>query len=112
MQSLSKQQAGFQQGTTISDEEDHCNETDDIMNVEIGIQTDDLPRSCKYGCDLIEGNDAATKFYTGLPTWNLFMLIFDFVAPFIPRIRKSKSKLTLQDELLIVLTRLRLILPF
>ena len=33
------------------------------------------------------------------------MLIFNFVAPYI---RKSRSKLTLQDELLMVLMRLRL----
>ena len=36
------------------------------------------------------------------------MLIFNFVAPYIPRITKSRSKLTIQDELLMVLMRLRL----
>ena len=27
------------------------------MEVEVGIQIDELPCTCKYGCDLIEGND-------------------------------------------------------
>ena len=33
---------------------------------------------------------------------------FNFTAPYVPRFRKSKSKLTLRDELLMVLMRLRL----
>ena len=77
-------------------------------NVEVGIQTDELLRTCKYGCDLIKDNDTATKFYTGLPSWDMYMLIFNFTASYIPRIRKSRSKLTLLDELLMVLMRLRL----
>ena len=78
------------------------------IKVEVGVQTDELLRTCKYGCDLIKDNDTATKFYTGLPSWDMYMLIFNFVAPYIPRITKSRSKLTLQDELLMVLMRLRL----
>lgn len=102
-----------QQGNNES-EDAECDESEregsgnDIMKVEVGIQTDELPRTCKYGCDLIEGNDTATKFYTGLPSWDVYMLIFNFTAPYVPRFRKSKSKLTLQDELLMVLMRLRL----
>ena len=102
-----------QQGNNES-EDAECDESEredsgnDIMKVEVGIQTDELPCTCKYGCDLIEGNDTATKFYTGLPSWDAYMLIFNFTAPYIPRFRKSKSKLTLQDELLMVLMRLRL----
>ena len=72
------------------------------MKVEVGIQIDKLPRTCKYGCDLIEGNDMTTKFY-------VYMLIFNFTAPYVPRFRKSKSKLTLRDELLMVIMQLRLV---
>ena len=46
-------------------------------------------------------------FLPGICTY-VYMLIFKFVAPYIPRIRKSRSKLTLQDELLMMLMRLRL----
>ena len=75
-----------QQGNNKS-EDAECDESEregsgnDIIKVEVGIQTDELPRTCKYGCDLIEGNDTATKFYTGLPSWDVYMLIFNFTAP-------------------------------
>ena len=91
-----------------SDDAESDAQGDKEGKVEVGIQTDELLRTCKYGCDLIKDNDTATKFYTGLPSWDMYMLIFNFVAPYIPRIRKSRSKLTLQDEFLMVLMRLRL----
>ena len=45
------------------------------IKVEVGIQTDELLRTCKYGCDLIRDNDAATKFYTGLPSWDVYGML-------------------------------------
>lgn len=34
----------------------------------------------KYGSDLVEGDDAKTKFYTGLSSWGVFMHVFTFVV--------------------------------
>ena len=96
------------ENTLVKSSDADENENDEKGKVDVKIQTDELPRTCKYGCDLIEDNDAATKFYTGLPSWDMYMLVFNFVASYIPRVRKSRSKLTLQDELLMVLMRLRL----
>ena len=93
-----------QQGSDDAESNAKANEEIEIK-VDAGVQTDELLRTCKYGCDLIKDNDTATKLYTGLPSWDMYMLIFNFVAPYIPRIR---SKLILQDELLMVLMRLRL----
>ena len=40
------------------------------IKVEVGVQTDELLRTCKYGCDLIKDNDTATKFYS---YWSSFL---------------------------------------
>ena len=66
--------------------------------------------SIPVSMDVTKDNDTVTKFYTGLPSWDMYMLIFNFAVPlvYIPRSRKSRSKLILQDKLLMVLMRLRL----
>ena len=57
----------------------------------------------------LKDNDSKTKFYTGLPTWTLFVRVFNLVSPFII---PSRTRLDLQDELILVLVKLRLNLPF
>ena len=55
----------------------------------------------------IQGNDKATGYYTGLPTWGMFLHLFMFLSA---DVSPSKN-ITLEDELLIyfpVLSRLRL----
>ena len=53
---------------------------------------------------MIKENDEKTNFYTGLPSWSVFQKIFNFLSPhFAP----SRS-LPLEDELIMVLMRLRL----
>ena len=48
--------------------QNECNESEregsgnDITKIEVGIQTNELPCTCKYGCDLIKGNDTAPNF--------------------------------------------------
>ena len=54
-------------------------------------------------------NDDKTRFYTGLPKWSLVLQIFSLVSPFISL---SHTRLTLQDELVLVLVKLRLNSPF
>ena len=83
---------------SINQQESHDAESDaqgardkegNEIKVEVGIQTDELFRSCKYGCDLIKDNDTATKFYTGLPSWDMYMLIFNFIGPCIPNLGQN-----------------------
>ena len=57
----------------------------------------------------LKENDAMTRFYTGLPKWALFGQIFSLISPFIT---PSRTRLTLQDELILVLVKLRLNPPF
>ena len=58
----------------------------------------------KFGIRTIEGNDDRTKFYTGLPSWAVFLHLFLFLAA--PA--SSSCKLSLEDEIYIALLRLRL----
>lgn len=55
---------------------------------------------------MIRGNDKATKFNTGLPLWVEFLHLFLFLSPLVP----ASGTLCLEDELLLVLVRLRLAL--
>ena len=57
-----------------------------------------------FGIRTIEANDEKTKFYTGLPSWGVFLHLFLFLAP--PP--SPFSKLSLENELFLVLIRLRL----
>ena len=57
-----------------------------------------------FGVGMIEGSDTATKFYTGLPTWGMFLHVFMFLSPFVTPSRSAK----LDDEYFAVLVRLRL----
>ena len=52
----------------------------------------------------INDNNAKTKFYTGLPTYHIFMVVFNFLYPFVNR----PTKLSLMDEFLLVMMKLRL----
>ena len=68
-------------------------------------------RTAVYGCDLIRDNDQNVKFYTGLHSWLVFMHILSLVAPHVPK-KRSSTALKLEDELLLVLMKLRLNLLF
>ena len=70
--------------------------------------------------ELISGNDNKTKLYTGLPAYAVFEAIFVYLEPQLARARREcvaddiystkgrKRKLTLREEFLAVLMRLRL----
>ena len=61
-----------------------------------------------HPCDLIEGNDKKTEFYTGLPSWEVFLKVYKLLIAHAPLQKWQRSHLTLKDELVIVLMRLRL----
>lgn len=61
-----------------------------------------------FGAFFMEGNDHMTKFYTGLPSWDVFELVYSILIPHVPKKWSVNSKLQPRDELLLVLMRLRL----
>ena len=58
----------------------------------------------QFGVDKIQGNDHMTRFYTGLLSWGVFLHIFCFLSPYVTPF----SRLCQEDELFLVLIRLRL----
>ena len=57
----------------------------------------------------LANDDGKTKFYTGVPKWTNFEQLFSLLSS---HVTPSRTKLTLQDELVLVLVKLRLNLPF
>ena len=57
-----------------------------------------------FGVNVIQHSDQMTRFYTGLPTWAVFLHIFHFLAAYVT----ASSSLCLEDELFMTLVRLRL----
>ena len=57
-----------------------------------------------FGIRTIEANDDKTKYYTRLPSWSVFLHLYLFLAPH----SSPFSKLSLENELFLVLVRLRL----
>ena len=53
-----------------------------------------------HGCRVhyIEDDDKRTKFYTGLTTFYLFQMVFDFVVTLIQMLQKLPGKLFLMDK--------------
>lgn len=62
-----------------------------------------------FGESIINDSDKKTNFYTGLQSYMLFTIVFDYVSG---TISKSITKLSLKDELFIFLVKLRLNLCF
>ena len=65
--------------------------------------------SSTISASFLMDNDKKTKFYTGLPKWSLFVQVFSLLSS---HIVPSRTKLTLQDELIVVFMKLCLNCPF
>ena len=78
-----------------SDEKDYTNDEEDIelTKMDAWSQTEEEPvlvqenrllrkkvEDMRFGFKTIEGNDGRTKFYTGLPSWAVFLHLFLFLA--------------------------------
>ena len=61
-------------------------------------------RRSAFGVTAIQGNDKATRFYTGLTNYGVFLHLFMFLAPFV----KPSRSLSLDNEFFLTLTKLRL----
>ena len=75
----------------------------------LGLKPAGVQMSNAISAEFLKENDDITRFYTGLPKWSLIVQIFLLLSPFIT---PSRIRLTLQDELILVLVKLRLNPPF
>jgi len=48
----------------------------------------------------MEGNDSVTKFYPGLPSWDVFEHVYSVLILHVPKKWSTHSKLQPRDELL------------
>ena len=91
-------------------------QTDSIQSHDISVQADfsvhvdtaddeKLPRG-QLDVSMIELNDKATNFYTGLPAWSaVYFHLFMFLSPFVTKVCTT---MTMDNQILLTLTRLRL----
>ena len=78
-------------------------ETQSLENSELQKEVQ-LLKDHPMSVDFIRDCDKRTKFFTGLTTFLLFTTVFEFVAPQVQKV----GRITLMDEFLMVLMKLRL----
>lgn len=67
-------------------------------------------KSSRFSFRMLEGNDLRTKFYTGLPSWPVFVYVFTFVSRDLNS--RGNHALCLEDQFFLALVKLRLNLLF
>lgn len=67
-------------------------------------------KSSRFSFKMLEGNDLKTKFYTGLPSWPVFLYVFTFVS--LDLNSRGNHALCLEDQFLLTLVKLHLNLLF
>ena len=60
------------------------NETGSQGNI-LQSQCENSESNVKFGVIAIQGNDDSTKFFTGLPSWAVFLHLFTFLSHFLGR---------------------------
>ena len=63
-------------------------------------------KSCRFTFRMLEGSDVKTKFYTGLPSWPVFLYVFTFVSRDLNA--RGNHALCLEDQFFLTLVKLRL----
>ena len=88
---------------TQTDEVRHADPIDDHSTGE--LNKNQKKNQPQFGISIIKGNDKATSFYAGLPTWPVFLSLFMFLSPFATSVSLAVS---LENQLFLTLARLRL----
>lgn len=65
----------------------------------------------RFSATLLKDNNNLVCFYTGLPTYDLFIGLCDLLRPLVPTQNAKHQRLEVHDEILMVLMKLRLDLP-
>ena len=91
--------------STVGFEEEHQCEQCTNLKMENELLRKQLA-NVTFGFRMIEGSDKKTRFYTGLPSYPVFVHLYLFLTPSLTSCKLSK--LSLEDELFLVLVRLRL----
>ena len=94
--------------TPASDGTESASTTDETDGMPSSIALPLSSSSSQFSVSHIESDDKAIRFYTGLPSWTVFVYLYNFLLPYLvhttgPRLFQNK-----QNELLIVLMKLRL----
>ena len=98
-------------------EDNVLNEASSCLTSDVGVQTaefdylfNDTRLSQKpFTEDYVAGDDEKVRFYTGLPSVDILKTTFEFIKPFVTR---RCLTLTLFQEFILVLMKLRLDVPF
>lgn len=61
-----------------------------------------------FGFGTLKESNAKAHFYTGLPTYEVFVYVLSYIKPHIARLRSNQTCLKPEDEFLLVLMKLRL----
>ena len=71
---------------------------------------EDKYKKIRMSAEMVRDNDVQYKYYTGL-TWNVFVTLFEYTSARAPTPRRNQ-KVSLMDQLFLVLTKLRLDVHF
>ena len=94
---------GTQTETAVTDASQQTEE-DIVRRSDMLLAENKELKERSFGVATIQGDDKATKFYTGLTSYGVFLHVFMFLSPFV----KSSRSLALDEELFLTLTKLRL----
>ena len=98
-----------QVGVLTEEVKSATNNVETLMSDKSVLQTEvQLLKEHPMGVGFIRDDDKRTNFYTGLTTFYIFQTVFDFVVPLVQMLQKVPRKLSLMDEFLMVLMKLRL----